>query len=45
MPANNDGLFPSRNEPGYILDNNGLSKDCAIEYVSDGSIGAFPHAF
>ena len=43
MSSDDDGLFPSRDEPWDILDDNRFSKHGSVENVSDGSIGAFPH--
>jgi hypothetical protein len=45
VPADNDGLFPSRDESWDVLDNDWFSEDSSIEDVSDGSIGTFPHFF
>ena len=43
VSANNDWLFPARDESGDVADDNGFSEDGAIEDVSDGSIGTLPH--
>ena len=39
VSANNDWLGPSRNKSGDIADDNGFTENCAVENVSDGSIG------
>ena len=38
-----DGVFPPRDESGDIADDDWFSKHSAVEYVSDGPIGTFPH--
>ena len=43
MSSDDDGFFPSWNESGNVLDDDGFSEDSAIEYISDGSIRALPH--
>ncbi len=43
VTTNNDGLGPSWDESGDVLEDNGLSEDGSIEDVSDGSIGGSPH--
>jgi hypothetical protein len=45
VSAYNDGFFPSGDEFGYVFDDDGLSEDGAVEDVSNGAIGAFPHGF
>ncbi len=42
-PANHDGLGPARNEAWHILDDDGLTEDCPVEDIPDGSVGAPPH--
>ena len=43
MSSDDNGVFPARDESGNIFDDDWFSKDSAIEYVSDGAIGTFPH--
>ena len=43
MSSDDDRFFPSGNEPGDVLDDDGFSEDGSIEDVSDGAVGAFPH--
>lgn len=43
VSADDDWLLPSGNESGNVLDDDWFSKDCSIEDVPDGAIGALPH--
>ena len=43
MSSDDDRFFPSGDESGDVLDDDGFSEDGAIEDVSDGAVGAFPH--
>ena len=45
MAPDNDGLCPSWDESGDILDHDGLAEDCAVELVTNGAVGTFPHFF
>lgn len=43
MPANGDGLGPSRDKAGDVFAYDGLPEDSPTEDVPDGSIGTLPH--
>lgn len=43
VSADDDWLGPVLDQSGDILDEDGLSKNGAIEVVSDGSVGTLPH--
>lgn len=45
MSTNDDGLGPTRNKSGNVLDDDGFSEHCSIEDVSDCSVGRLPHLF
>jgi len=45
VPSNYDRLFPTGNESRNITNKNGLSKNSAVEYISDGTIWTLPHFF
>jgi hypothetical protein len=45
VTADNDGLFPSGDETRDTRDDNGFTKDCAVENVSDSPVGRSPHLF
>lgn len=39
VPADDDRLSPPGHKSGDIADDNGFTEDCAVENVSDGSVG------
>lgn len=43
VPADGDGLGPSRDKAGDVFADDGLPEDSPSEDVPDGSIGTFPH--
>lgn len=43
MTSNDDWFFPAWNQSRNILDDNRLTENSTIEYISDGTIGTFPH--
>lgn len=45
VPSDNDGFFPSGNEPRDIFYDDGFSEDCAVENIPDGTVGTLPHTF
>ena len=45
MTPDNDRLCPPWDESGDVLDHDGLAEDCAVELVTDGTVGALPHFF
>ena len=45
MTPDNDRLCPPWDKSGDVLDHDGLAEDCAVELVTDGTVGALPHFF
>jgi hypothetical protein len=45
VSSDNNGLSPTRDKSGDVLDNNGFSEDSTIQLVSDGTVGGEPHLF
>lgn len=43
MSSNDDGLVPSWNKSGNVLNDDGFSEDSTVQLVSDGSVGGLPH--
>lgn len=43
VSSDDNGFFPSTNQPGHILDDDWFTEDGTVKVVTDGSIGTLPH--